>query len=73
VIGEIVHETPSKTFFIKREGKGLYRVYRNAGTAAIVCGTFHFKNDQAKAFTLAVREAGRREEALGARPAGGAP
>jgi hypothetical protein len=62
-LSDISHETPSKTFFVTKEGKGLYRVLRNGPTAATVCATFHFPNNQAKALGLAVERANQLEEA----------
>jgi hypothetical protein len=59
---QITYETPSKTFLVMREGKGLYRVYKNDGVAATICATFHYSSNSAKASSLAIERANRLEE-----------
>jgi hypothetical protein len=61
-LSSISYETPSKTFFVAREGKGLYRVYENHPIAAKLCATFHFSTNSAKAMGLAVERANKLEE-----------
>lgn len=63
-LSDISYETLSKTFFVMKEGKGLYRVYRTGPVAATRCATVHFSNNQAKAFNLSVETANKLEEAM---------
>jgi len=48
----IAHERGN--YFVKREGKGLYRVYENGATAASCCATFHYSTDEGRALKRAV-------------------
>jgi len=61
-LANISYETPSKTFFVAREGKGLYRVYENHPVASKLCATFHFSTNSAKAMSLAIERANKLEE-----------